>query len=118
VRRVLLALSMQEGWGNVGWASDWGKNIYAPSAFLGAQGSEPKTFNVRTQFTAPDGNEVDKTWKVGVFITQARRLAHALRLRRTGGGGTWMGHQTGAKTSTHPLPSWVLSPRHTVCAPS
>jgi hypothetical protein len=87
VRRVLLALSMQEGWGNVGWASDWGKNIYAPSAFLGAQGSEPKTFNVRTQFTAPDGNEVDKTWKVGVFITQARRLAHALRLRRTGGGG-------------------------------
>ena len=65
VRRVLMALSIQEGWGNVGWASDWGKNIYAPSAFLGDQNSDPRTYSVRTQFTAPDGSNVDKTWKVG-----------------------------------------------------
>lgn len=64
MRRVLLALALQEGWGNVGWASDWGKNIYAPTAFLGNQSDEPKVFSVRTQFTAPDGSNVDKTWKV------------------------------------------------------
>jgi hypothetical protein len=29
-----MALAVQQGWQNVGWASDWGKNIYAPSAFL------------------------------------------------------------------------------------
>jgi hypothetical protein len=61
---VLLALSLQEGWGNVGWASDWGKNIYAPTAFLGDANSDPRTFSIRTQFTAPDGSNVDKTWKV------------------------------------------------------
>jgi hypothetical protein len=67
VRRVLLQLSLQEGWGPVGWASDWGKNIYAPTAFLGDAGDdEPRIFTVRTQFTAPDGSSVDKTWKVTV----------------------------------------------------
>jgi hypothetical protein len=67
VRRVLLQLSLQEGWGPVGWASDWGKNIYAPRAFLGDAGDdEPRIFTVRTQFTAPDGSSVDKTWKVTV----------------------------------------------------
>eukprot|EP00879_Flechtneria_rotunda_P023655 GHRR01025030.1.p1 GENE.GHRR01025030.1~~GHRR01025030.1.p1 ORF type:complete len:112 (+),score=28.17 GHRR01025030.1:283-618(+) len=64
VRRVLLALSMQEGWAKSGWASDWGKNIYAPTAFLGTQLDEAREFTVRTQFTAPDGSNVDKTWKV------------------------------------------------------
>jgi hypothetical protein len=67
VRRVLLQLSLQEGWGSVGWASDWGKNIYAPRAFLGDAGDdEPRIFTVRTQFTAPDGSSVDKTWKVTI----------------------------------------------------
>ncbi|KAF8058950.1 AGO1 [Scenedesmus sp. PABB004] len=66
VRRVLLALSAQEGWGSVGWASDWGKNIYAPSAFLGVGGGEPRLYTVRTQFTAPDGSAVDKTWTVAI----------------------------------------------------
>lgn len=66
VRRVLLQLALQEGWGNVGWASDWGKNIYAPRAFLGGPNDEPKEYTVRTQFTAPDGSAVDKTWKVTI----------------------------------------------------
>jgi hypothetical protein len=67
VRRVLLALSLQEGWGNIGWASDWGKNIYAPTAFLGDANSDPRTFSIRTQFTAPDGSHVDKTWKASLL---------------------------------------------------
>lgn len=67
VRRVLLQLSLQEGWGGVGWASDWGKNVYAPSAFLGDAGNdEPRVFTVRTAFTAPNGSAVDKTWKVTI----------------------------------------------------
>ncbi|WIA39818.1 hypothetical protein OEZ86_005871 [Tetradesmus obliquus] len=67
VRRVLLQLSLQEGWGGVGWASDWGKNVYAPSAFLGDAGNDaPRVFTVRTAFTAPDGSAVDKTWKVTI----------------------------------------------------
>jgi len=103
VRRVLLALSTQEGWGNVGWASDWGKNIYAPTAFLGDQNSDPKTFSVRTQFTAPDGAQVDKTWKVCVCVGGGGRRqwwvfgafggghkgVHACVGR--GGGGKWIG---------------------------
>jgi hypothetical protein len=64
MRRVLLALSLQEGWGNVGWASDWGANIFAPTSFLGGARDPPREHVVRTQFTAPDGSSVDKTWRV------------------------------------------------------
>jgi hypothetical protein len=64
MRRVLLALSLQEGWGNVGWASDWGANIFAPTSFLGGARDPPREHAVRTQFTAPDGSSVDKTWRV------------------------------------------------------
>lgn len=76
VRRVLLALSMQEGWGRIGWASDWGKNIYAPSDFLGiANSDEVREHTVRTQFTAPDGSSVDKTWKVTIKYAATVDLA-------------------------------------------
>jgi hypothetical protein len=64
VRRVLLALALQENWGGVGWASDWGANIFAPRAFLGGARDPPREHVVRTQFTAPDGSAVDKTWRV------------------------------------------------------
>lgn len=64
-RRILVATGMQNKWPQ-GWATDGKKNMYAPSAFLGTDPDKVYEYATRVQYEAPDGAQVDKTYKVGL----------------------------------------------------
>lgn len=54
VRRVLTKLAQQDKWAP-GWASDWAKSLYAPTAAFGDAGSAPYEAAVRVVVDLPDG---------------------------------------------------------------
>ncbi|GBF95153.1 hypothetical protein Rsub_07737 [Raphidocelis subcapitata] len=64
VRRVLSKLAETEKW-PPGWACDWAKSMYAPTAMFGdSAGAQPHETAVRVVVDLPDGVSIDKTFKV------------------------------------------------------